>query len=91
MCNFMNEILVKNSKIKLVQGDITESETDAYADADEPARWPSGAATTPHDPPDPLAYPTSKRPPTTRRRPASQHQPTTPNAMAFQCISVTTR
>ena len=33
MCNFMNEILVKNSKIKLVQGDITESETDAIVNA----------------------------------------------------------
>jgi len=29
----MNEILVKNSKIKLVQGDITESETDAIVNA----------------------------------------------------------
>ena len=29
----MKEILVKNSKIKLVQGDITESETDAIVNA----------------------------------------------------------
>ncbi len=33
MCDFMKEILVKNSKIKLVQGDITESETDAIVNA----------------------------------------------------------
>ena len=33
MCIDMNEILVKNSKIKLVQGDITESETDAIVNA----------------------------------------------------------
>ncbi|MBA7514818.1 O-acetyl-ADP-ribose deacetylase [subsurface metagenome] len=33
MCNFMKEILVKNSIIKLVQGDITELETDAIVNA----------------------------------------------------------
>jgi len=33
MCDFMKEILVKNSKIKLVQGDITELETDAIVNA----------------------------------------------------------